>query len=176
MKPNIETRIETKRLLLRRPHREDADRIASMLNDFEISKYLTPVPHPYTLADAKAWLRRPIASKAPLLVFVIEDATHGVVGNISLEEELGYWIGRPYWGNGYCSEAVRALLDFHFSKTEAMIRSGVHIDNPRSMAIQRKFGFETIGREREYSCARAEKVERFVTRLCKESYLAALNV
>src|SRR5690554_3599472 len=113
--------IETKRLVLRRPRLRDAPRIATLLNNFEVTKNLARVPHPYTLNMAVDWLMRQKREWNPdMVTFAICDRRVGVMGFCGMhregrETEIGYWLGEPYWGKGYMSEAVQAVISWYFA-------------------------------------------------------------
>jgi RimJ/RimL family protein N-acetyltransferase len=114
-------------------------------------------PHPYTLADARAWVH--LASAAvPETSFAIEvdgEAAGGV--GLELQEdvhrcsaELGYWLGEAHWGRGIMSEAVRAFTPWAFDTFDLMrIYACVFEWNPSSRRVLEKAGFELEGRLRK---------------------------
>ncbi|MFN3388318.1 MAG: GNAT family N-acetyltransferase, partial [Allosphingosinicella sp.] len=77
-----------------------------------------------------------------------EDRFIGVVGLVpgGEEAELGYWLGRPWWGRGYATEACAALVSHAFGPLalRALV-SGCFSDNPASAAVLRKLGFAQTG-------------------------------
>src|SRR5438876_11626931 len=115
--------LKTPRLALRAPRADDAPRLAALANDLDVARMTTSLPHPYTLADAETALRRwETRDPSREAVFAVEDADEGLVGVIGLHPkgstvpgleapEIGYFIGRPYWGRGYGSEAARAVIE-----------------------------------------------------------------
>jgi len=110
MRPfEIQSVIETPSLRLRPPRLNDAGRLAKLLNDFEVARMTTSIPHPYGIEDAEQFLR-----DASRETFVVEHPDHGPIGTVGFSEgegrraELGYWIGKPYWGCGFATEAARA--------------------------------------------------------------------
>ena len=98
----------------------DAVSLAKHANDFDIWLNLRDAfPHPYLLADAEQWINS-IQNQEPTTNFVIE-ADGEAAGSISLKlnsdiercsAEIGYWIGRPFWGRGIITEAVRAVSQY----------------------------------------------------------------
>src|SRR5665647_1896167 len=95
-------RIDTPRLTLRRPSRADADRIAGLVDDYDIARMTTRIPHPYGDDGAEAFWA--VAQNAPgLELLVIDLVGEGPIGSIGLADkggllpEVGYWLGRPYW-------------------------------------------------------------------------------
>jgi RimJ/RimL family protein N-acetyltransferase len=102
-------------------------------------------------------------------VFLIENSQTpiGVVG-IDWREpdapELGYWLGVEYWGQGFATEAARAVIDFTFEEFDAeQLISGARVANPASRNILEKCGFQWCGVElhRFESIASSTPVDRF---------------
>lgn len=148
--------LTTERLTLRPPTRADADRIALLVGDLGVSRWLTHVPHPYHHEDALAWIDGIIARADQALLI----CKNGIVaGTIGLSKELGYWLGRDYWGHGYAAEAARALLSRHFQTSNDAIASGYHIGNARSAAVLCKLGFTPAHREEARVAATSEIVQ-----------------
>jgi len=146
--------IETQRLALRAPQPRDAARIARLCNDAGVARMTTRMPHPYGLADAEAFLalveRHDGARER---VFVIEAAGEGAVGVLGFhprEEdgrpEIGYWLGRPHWGRGYATEAVRAALRWAAGQwRRRLVFAGHFSDNAASGHVLCKAGFLYTG-------------------------------
>lgn len=166
--------LRTKRLLLRAPVMGDAATVAQALGDYEVARYLTPLPFPYSEADAAAWLARimpPIPERA---VFGIDLAGRGLIGVVSIVDELGYWLAREFWGHGYLPEAARALLAWHFDNTDAQsVESGAHWNNPRSLAVLRGLGFTVTGSSRKFVRPQRREVEHIEMRLTRAAFEAA---
>ncbi|ODT68893.1 MAG: hypothetical protein ABS75_19055 [Pelagibacterium sp. SCN 63-23] len=169
----------TARLLLRAPHPEDAEPIALYLNDFSVAGNLARVPHPYRLADARAWLRTQSADIPPELTnFAIELKGTGYIGHIGYHAAgngpvIGYWLGRPFWGQGLMSEAAATCVDWFFRATGAdAIHSGVFHFNAASLAIQKRLGFIETGRSRLLCLARGAEVEHIDTKLTQSVWKA----
>jgi 8-oxo-dGTP diphosphatase len=109
--------IATERLTLRPLRAEDAVLIQHLLNDKDIAERLRRVPHPYTLQDAETFIastQRSMAEGKKVILAVIRRSDQQFMGVISFEEELGLWLGKPYWGQGYGTEATGALVHFCF--------------------------------------------------------------
>ncbi|MDR3513955.1 MAG: GNAT family N-acetyltransferase [Caulobacteraceae bacterium] len=146
-------RIETRRLVLRAPQAADIGRIASLADDFEIARMTACMPHPYGLADAEAFVARAQAiDPAREAVFVIELEDEGAIGAIGLHPcgsfapEIGYWIGRPYWGRGLASEAAGAALDWAGGAwSRRAVFAGYFTDNPASGRVLERAGFLHTG-------------------------------
>ncbi|HYE43713.1 MAG TPA: GNAT family N-acetyltransferase [Caulobacteraceae bacterium] len=160
--------IETRRLTLRAPERRDVDRIAELGNDYDIARMTLRMPHPYGLPQAEAWLWNAASQDRTLHnSFVIEHEDDGVVGVLGLFHdedpypELGYWIGKPWWGRGFATEAVEGVL-LWASKTwrKRAVTAGHFTDNPASGAVLSKAGFLYTGEVRKnHSLSRGEAAE-----------------
>lgn len=131
--------IKTDRLILRRLMAQDAAPIAALLGDIDVSRWLTRVPHPYGLSDAQEFIEHPSAAN-DLVFGITNDST--LMGCVTIKEELGYWLGVPFWGHGFGSEAVHALVSHYFSVSDRTLMSGHMLKNEASQAILRKLGFE----------------------------------
>ena len=168
--------IETARLTLR-PFREtDARRIAYLAGDYDVARFCGRVPHPYSLKMAIDWLAthpEKLESRAefPLAIELERDGLIGSIGVNRLGEgedapwELGYWLGKPYWGVGYATEAARALMDW--ARCELGVRvftAGHFTDNPVSGKVLRKLGFVRSGSAELFGLARqrTSPCERYV--------------
>jgi RimJ/RimL family protein N-acetyltransferase len=145
--------ITTPRLTLRAPGNGDADRIAALANDIDIARMTTSMPHPYSRADAEAFLAR-AQSVDPTreVTFAIDDGRDGLIGVVGLfphdqlGPEIGYWIGRDYWGQGYATEAASAALLWAGADWgRRVVMSGHFADNPASGRVLEKAGFLYTG-------------------------------
>jgi RimJ/RimL family protein N-acetyltransferase len=165
------TPIHTQRLILREPTLDDAPCYALGIGEYDVARFLTPVPYPYTLAMAMDWLRQARPATPEQSVLIIDLPGKGVIGCVSLLGELGFWIARPHWNRGYVTEAATALLDWHFSASDqAVVVSSAHHDNIASLAVQKKLGFVTTGREMRFSQTLQHNVEHVVTSLSRQAW------
>ena len=171
--------LQTQRLLLRPAQIGDAEPIARYLNDFDVAGNLARVPFPYHLGDARAWLR----TRRPNLPiedtnFSIELPGHGLVGHVGFHlggqgPIIGYWLGKPFWGQGIMTEAVAACLGWFFDASPApVIYSGVFHFNAASLAIQTRLGFTQTGRSTLLCLARGAEVEHIDTQLTRSVWKA----
>lgn len=161
--------IETRRLTLRAPAPQDAPRIAHLAGDFDIAKMTTRMPHPYAVEDADEFVLA-VAGQDPrrAATFLIEHEDLGPVGMVGLFEtpeeplsEIGYWVGRPYWGRGVATEAVRGVLIWASRnwRRRALV-AGHFADNPASGRVLEKAGFLYTGEVRpKFSIARGEDAD-----------------
>lgn len=171
--------VMTSRLLLRQPQVGDAEAIARYLNDFDVAGNLARVPYPYRLGDARAWLRTRVPGLPPEDTnFTIEVPSLGLAGHVGFHRGpdgpiLGYWLGKPFWGQGIMTEAVIASLDWIFAHSSApIIYSGVFHFNAASLAIQRKLGFTETGRSSLLCLARGAEVEHIDTKMTRSVWKA----
>jgi RimJ/RimL family protein N-acetyltransferase len=144
--------LETERLLLRRPTLADVKSIAHLANDRRIAVNTRRLPHPYAQEHAVEFVRA-LAEEIRNTVFLIEcgRAAVGMVGVDWREPEapeLGYWLGVEHWGQGFGTEAARAVIDFTFEEFEVEhLFSGARVANPSSRNILEKCGFQWSGVE-----------------------------
>jgi RimJ/RimL family protein N-acetyltransferase len=143
--------LETQRLVLRAPQLEDAKAIAALANDRRIAENTERIPHPYRMPDAESW----IAGSAAALdaeTYLITLANGSVIGGCGFDmrdgpaPEIGYWLGARYWGKGYATEAVRAMIDHAFTNLDhKALQSCVRVINPASRRVLEKCGFQWTG-------------------------------
>lgn len=144
--------LETKRLLLRRFVEEDAtDMFNNWTSDGEVTKHLSWKPHSnleVTKDILKTWIKEYDESDVYQWAIVLKK-TGELVGSISLmniEEEsssceLGYCIGKRFWGNGITTEAAKAIIDFAFTNDGfEQIFAYHHVENPASGRVMEKCG------------------------------------
>jgi RimJ/RimL family protein N-acetyltransferase len=144
--------LETERLMLRRPTLADVRAIAHLANDRRIAENARRLPHPYSQDHAVEFVRG-MTSEQRETVFLIEN-NHAPIGMVGIDwrtpetPELGYWLGVDHWGQGFATEAARAVIDFTFEEfdTECLI-SGARVANPASRNILEKCGFQWSGVE-----------------------------
>ena len=157
--------IDAGRLRLRPVEAADALAMARMADDPGVARMTTSIPHPFRLEHAEDFIRRMGASdRTREALFGVELPAEGLIGVLGLhpndegEAELGYWLGRPYWGQGYMTEAVEAALAWvRADWSPSYLVSGHFADNPASGAVLCKAGFLYTGRQRQrFSLARGE--------------------
>ena len=151
--------LQSQRLLLKKPGPDDLDALVAQIGDWEVAKWLSRVPYPYTLDDARDWLD---SNRLHALNFNIyrRDSLIGGVGLTADDDdyfELGYWLGRDHWGNGYATEAARCLLDHATNELKmSNIKSSYMLGNGDSANVLKKLGFREIGESEIYSIALGE--------------------
>jgi ribosomal-protein-alanine N-acetyltransferase len=129
------------------------------LGDYDVARMTARVPHPYGESDAEAF----IAAGAPHR-FVIEHKQAGVfLGMAGLHTddacEFGYWLGKPFWGQGFATEAARRLAEYAFEVLELeSLHAGWFYDNPASGHVLAKLGARHNGSQLRDCRARGAKV------------------
>jgi RimJ/RimL family protein N-acetyltransferase len=162
--------IRTERLALRPLHESDAETIFALFNDWEVVRWLSTPPWPYTIEDCHDYIRRTLAraDADPETSFTIarEDRAIGGIG-VRIRTEgaaerrgpvIGYWLGRAHWGCGYMTEGARGLIRRVFaSAPHDRIFSGAFVGNDASLRVQEKLGFvreaETMEHARPHRAA-----------------------
>ncbi|HRD45398.1 MAG TPA: GNAT family N-acetyltransferase [Caulobacter sp.] len=149
----ISPTIETRRLTLRSPAPADAPRLATLMNDVDIARMTSRVPHPYALSDAERFVglaqgEDPRTDRS----FLIELEDEGVIGGIGFNAapngrtEVGYWLGRDWWGRGLATEALQGALAWAGRDwRKRFIVAGHFADNPASGQVLVKAGFLYTG-------------------------------
>ena len=101
-------------MLLRAPVIADAARISLLAGDFEVASLTGTIPHPYTEEMAADWIRsHQDGEEGVAFAIDLGGDLIGCVGYRAYDEvhaEMGYWLGKPYWGFGFATEAARALI------------------------------------------------------------------
>lgn len=152
--------LRTARLLLRPFRAEDAAAVQELAGDRAIAENTLSIPHPYPDGAAAEWIethaeQRATGRPAP---FAIERAADGrLIGATGLElepeheaAELGYWIGKPFWGRGYGTEAARAMLDYGFRELGLhRVHARHFVRNPASGRVLEKIGMRHEGSQRQ---------------------------
>lgn len=158
---NLTLRLETERLILRALTPEDAPRIAELAGAREISLTTMTVPHPYTHDDAVDFINgaRHAMIQDEQATFAITLKPQGAmigcigVGNDRRHQrgELGYWMGVPYWGKGYTSEAARRVVQFAFEDLGLnRVYASYFTHNPASARVMQKIGMTYEGTLRQH--------------------------
>lgn len=148
--------LETERLRLRRITVDDAALISRLAGDRRVAAMTLTMPHPYEVSMARAFigtLSKAYAEGHTVTFGVVQRRDETFVGmcGIKLEPdhdraELGYWIGVPYWGNGFATEAVRAVVDFAFRVRGCFrVHAQAYTANPASRRVLEKAGLRYEG-------------------------------
>ena len=164
--------ISTERLILRPLRPSDAGPLSLHASDKRVAGMTAAIPHPYPPGAAEVFIKGTGNGRRGEDVWAI-DATPcggeeliGVIGFRNGPAGLGYWVGHPYWGAGFATEAVGAIARHLFeARGLSAIEAAVFADNAPSANVLRKTGFTVIGRTTIHSVARGEGVPANVFRL-----------
>lgn len=157
--------LETARLRLRPLAMADCPRVAELGGDYEIAHGTLTVPHPYKVEHAESWIANHAAwfeAGTAAVWGVCEREGGALVGTIGLSvqrehdrAELGYWIGKPYWGRGYATEAGIAVVGHSLGAMGLhRVYANHYVRNPASGKVLQKIGMSPEG------CARGH-LKRF---------------
>jgi ribosomal-protein-alanine N-acetyltransferase len=149
-------RLHTERLLLRPFTASDASRTAELAGDPEISDKTIRIPHPYTEEMAAEWIasHASIREEGTALYYAIELVERGgLIGGAGLDldtqndrADMGYWIGRNYWGSGFATEACSRLVEYAFDDLKLHKVTAHHFSgNPASGRVLEKIGMKREG-------------------------------
>ena len=133
--------LESERLFLRPPRPADIQSMTVWLSDYDVARMTSRVPHPYNEGDAETFLASKLEHR-----FVIQRKSDGLfLGMIGLHAddayEFGYWLGKPFWGVGYATEAAYRLVTYAFEVLELeTVHAGWFYDNPASGHVLAKLG------------------------------------
>ena len=160
--------LKTDRLMLRPFTDSDAKDIQRLAGDEAIADTTLNIPNPYDIGRAKEWIDslQPQFEKGKRTVFAIIDCkTDNFIGAIELRinqryqrGEQGYWIGKPFWNNGYCTEAGQAVLEYGFARLNLNRIYANHFSrNEASGRVLQKLGMLHEGHARQH----VKKGDRF---------------
>jgi [ribosomal protein S5]-alanine N-acetyltransferase len=153
--------LRTARLLLRSFQHEDISALVRLAGAKEIAATTLSIPHPYTEQDGENFLAKASEDfrKGRTLIFAVSIAASGeLCGAVGLDiaeahnhAELGYWIGVPFWGRGYATEAAIAVLSFGFGALRLRRIYAHHFaGNTGSQRVLEKIGMSHEGRFRQH--------------------------
>jgi RimJ/RimL family protein N-acetyltransferase len=172
-------RLETERLILRPPEASDIPAFVPLIGNYEVAKNLSRVPHPYEESDAHTFLEKAEAARAAGTDFNFaitrkDDGAYMGACGVHLKDgafEFGYWLGQPYWGQGFATEAARRLVTFAFDdlKVPRLVAGWFH-DNPASGRVLAKLGCVPDGAEQRDCLARGHSVYCRNVKLDREGF------
>ena len=148
--------LQTARLILRPFEMADVPRVVQLAGERDIASTTILIPHPYAPRDAERWLAGHQAAfdtghSLDLAICTRDPADLvGAIGLVFKPEddraELGYWVGKPFWGRGYATEAAGAMLRYAFEQLGYNRVSAYHFTrNPASGRVLLKAGLRPEG-------------------------------
>ena len=166
--------IETERLILRPFRLDDAPELQRLIGDRDIAATTLNIPHPYENGMAEEWIgkHQERFDKGEGVSFAITHREEGFfIGGMGLhinkEHEnaaLGYWVGKPYWNKGYCTEAAQAVVRYGFEVLGLNRIHAAHMRrNPASGKVMQKIGMKHEGCLRQHikKWDKFEDIERY---------------
>ena len=176
--PTLPSAWTTERLRLRPFHCRDVEDVLAFANDLEWGRYL-PVPHPYELRDAEAFLAVQILANPVAQPRWALEYQGKMVGSVELALEGGglagtlhFAIARPLWGRGLTSEAVGSVVDRAFEGLPGLFRIASHADvrNTGSWKVMEKVGLSREGLLRSVRFHRGERIDDVVYGIVREEW------
>lgn len=181
------TKLETDRLILRPVRRSDAAAMLVLINNFEISKWLSRVAFPYEATQAEEFFVAVVDAQKPdharphaielkedpgRMIGCIGAEPHGIEdGILSPTAEFGYWLGQPFWGKGIASEAAAAMVPMGFAAGGyEKLTAGYLAGNAGSKRILETYGFVDCGPKTIFCAARGEDVDGRHMELSRERW------
>lgn len=144
--------LRTERLLLRPVTLRDAPAFWRIANDAAQTRMTSSWRAPFTVEEVRRRFRD-AAETDDLFAIVADGALAGTIG--SYGDEVGYWIGRGFEGQGIATEALRLFCDFAFRiRRRVKLEAIVFADNPASIKILERCGFQLVGPHLGYSLQR----------------------
>jgi RimJ/RimL family protein N-acetyltransferase len=172
--------IKTKRLILNPFHEDDVQDVVNLAGDKNVYKTTLNLPHPYKTIDAQRWIASHSSSfiENKAITFAIRLNNNCLIGAISLamdskhsRGELGYWIGTKYWNNGYCTEAVKAVIAHAFTTMNMNKVYARHLSkNVASGIVMEKCGMIKEGCQREQYLKSGKYVDIIEHGILKSDY------
>lgn len=159
--------LKTARLILRAPRRGDGKAIVRLVNDRRVAENTARIPHPYFLDDAETFVAAANRQVGEAIFAIIRDDE--LIGMCGVEPrqdgpEIGYWLGTPFWGRGYATEAIRAAIDHAFGVLgHDMLQAAARVSNPSSRRVLEKCGFQwsSVGLYRIRAINSSAPLDRF---------------
>ena len=152
--------IHSERLTLRPFVPADAAKVQQLAGERAIADTTLNIPHPYADGMAEEWIAqhaRQFRERSGVVFAVTESHSRLLAGAISLtiekpaqKAELGYWIGVPYWNQGYATEAAASVLTYGFETLGMNRIAAQHLSrNPASGRVMQKLGMRHEGTLRQ---------------------------
>lgn len=139
------------RVRLDLPRTDDLADIVFLANNRKIASHLATMPHPFSLEDARRMVQRSAVLNSTHASFAIRMAATGrLIGQATwsaLEPggpvQVGYWLGEPFWGQGFATEALQMLVDHAFAQGEMReLHADCRVTNAASRRVLVKCGFQ----------------------------------
>jgi RimJ/RimL family protein N-acetyltransferase len=158
--------IKTARLVLRAPRVGDTKTFAALAGDRRVAENTASIPSPCSIGEARQWVADAVPQPATYVITIGGE----MIGACSLDgcdgiPDLGYWIGVPFWGLGYGTEATRGLIGRAFNDLgHRALTASARVSNPASRRVLEKCGFQWtgVGLRRIRAISSSVPVDRFL--------------
>jgi RimJ/RimL family protein N-acetyltransferase len=178
--------IRTARLIVRPVRASDDERLFHLIANWEVICWLSSPPWPYLRADMQSFVRaqvdRPSDDPECRFAITLERAPIGIIGvrmrpashlQRGAGPNIGYWLGQPYWGCGYMTEVLRAVVEHVFATLpDDTIFCGAFVGNDASLRVQEKVGFGRDGETVLFSRPRGAEFPHVNTLLTRSKFEA----
>ena len=181
---NSRPTLDTSRLRLRPFELSDAAEVQRLAGARAIADTTLAIPHPYEDGVAETWIsthQENFDGGKGVNFAITRKSDVALIGAIGLmniaaghQAELGYWIGEPYWSQGFCTEAAQAVLDYAFQRLDLIRVHAHHLSrNPASGRVMQKIGMTHEGCQRSHviKWGRPEDIE--IYGILKQDWQAA---
>jgi len=160
-RPDLQPTLETERLILRPFVLSDAAEVQRLAGDFAVADTTLNIPHPYPDGAAEEFFSTHAAKyvlrEAATFALTLKE-NGALIGGMGLHvtkrfrrAEMGYWIAKPFWNQGYATEAGRAVVDFGFTHWALHKIEANHLRrNPASGRVMQKIGLVREGLLRDH--------------------------
>jgi len=175
--------LTTPRLVLRALERKDAPRLLELLRDEEVLRYLTLDLPMITLKAERAFVkhaRKSFLAGSEVHWGICEKETGALLGGIGVHPinrrhqsaMAGFWLGKDYWGKGYMTEALRAVLGYCFNELKLnRVWAGHFAGNDASGRVQQKCGLQYEGTHRQEFCKEGRFVDMLAYSILREDFV-----
>ena len=161
--------LQTARLVLRPFAASDAARLSELAGAVEIADTTISIPHPYSLQQAMDWIAGHESQRGRVIFAITEEGSAQLAGCVELRDldsehaqgELSFWVGKPFWGFGYATEAGAVVVQLGFESLDLNRIYAFHMArNPASGRVLQKLGLQREGllRQRVRKWGRFEDV------------------
>ena len=174
--------LTTPRLILRALGMKDVPRLLALFRDPEVSRYLSRDMSKLTVKDERKFIRRTrkgFEAGSDLHWGICEKDTGALIGGIGVSgihrghqsAMAGFWLGREYWGRGYMTEALGAVLSHCFNEMKLnRVWAGHFAGNPASGRVQQKCGLRYEGTHRQQFCREGRFMDSLTYAILREDF------
>ncbi|NOZ60756.1 MAG: GNAT family N-acetyltransferase, partial [Calditrichaeota bacterium] len=172
----------TERLILRGFELSDAAAVRELVDDIEIARTTCHIPHPYTAEMAQEWIsghQKNFEDGISIELAITLKSSKEIIGAIGISSidrenekaEIGYWIGKKFWNQGYCSEAAKKIVEYCFEDLKLNRVYALHFaGNPVSGRVMEKIGMRKEGVLRKNIIKWGEPVDTPIYSILREEY------